>query len=139
MLWLDDLIEHRTDDGKLHFCATKDVFSNRIVGWAIDTRMKARLVVAAIEMSRHRCGEVAGCIVHSDRGLQLRARRVHRALARHDMVGSIGQVGSAEANAVMESFLAILQRNVLDRHPAGPPVTISASRCTRAMTWVTGC
>ncbi len=78
--------------------------------------MKARLVVAAIEMAvARRGGDVAGCIVHSDRGSQFRARKVHRALARHGLVGSMGQVGSAGDNAAMESFFALLQRNVLDR------------------------
>ena len=115
-LWLADITEHRTDEGKLYLAAIKDVFSNRIVGWAIDERMKARLVVAAVEMAVARRGEVAGCILHSDRGSQFRARKVHRALARHGMVGSMGQVGSAGDNAAMESFFALLQRNVLDRH-----------------------
>ena len=114
-LWLADITEHRTDEGKLYVCAIKDVFSNRIVGWAIDERMKARLVVAAIEMAVARRGDVAGCILHSDRGSQFRARKVHRALARHRMVGSMGQVGTAADNAAMESFFALLQRNVLDR------------------------
>ena len=115
-LWLTDLTEHRTREGKLYVCAIKDVYSNRIVGWSIDTRMKARLVVAAIEMAvARRDGDVAGCIVHSDRGSQFRARKVHRALTRHQMVGSMGQVGSAGDNAAMESFFALLQRNVLDR------------------------
>ena len=50
-LWLSDLTEHRTSEGKLYVCAVKDAFSNRIIGWAIDERMKARLVVAAIEMA----------------------------------------------------------------------------------------
>ena len=111
-----DITEHRTAEGKLYLCAIKDLFSNRIVGWAIDERMKARLVVAAIEMAvARRDGDVAGCILHSDRGSQFRARKVHRALARHGMVGSMGQVGSAGDNAAMESFFALLQRNVLDR------------------------
>jgi len=114
-LWLSDLTEHRTREGKLYVCAIKDVFSNRIVGWAIDERMKARLVVAAIEMAAARRGNVAGCILHSDRGSQFRARKVHRALSRHGMVGSMGQVGSAGDNAAMESFFALLQNNVLDR------------------------
>ena len=114
-LWLSDITEHRTREGKLYVCAIKDVFSNRIVGWAIDERMKARLVVAAIEMAVARRGDVAGCILHSDRGSQFRARKVHRALARHGMVGSMGQVGSAGDNAAMESFFALLQKNVLDR------------------------
>jgi putative transposase len=73
-------------------------------------------VVAAIEMAvARRGGDVAGCILHSDRGSQFRARKVHRALARHGMVGSMGQVGSAGDNAAMESFFALLQKNVLNR------------------------
>jgi putative transposase len=114
-LWLADITEHRTVEGKLYCCAIKDVFSNRIVGWAIDSRMKARLVVAAIEMAAARRGDVAGCIFHSDRGSQFRARKVHQALTRYQMVGSMGQVGSAGDNAAMESFFALLQKNVLDR------------------------
>jgi transposase InsO family protein len=114
-LWLADITEHPTGDGKLYLCAIKDTWSNRIVGWSIDGRMKARLVVAAIEMAVARRGEVAGCILHSDRGSQFRARKVQRALTRHLMVGSMGQVGSAGDNAAMESFFALLQRNVLDR------------------------
>jgi transposase InsO family protein len=115
-LWLTDITEHWTREGKLYLCAIKDVYSNRIVGWSIDSRMKARLVVAAIEMAvARRDGGVAGCIVHSDRGSQFRARKVHRALTRHQMVGSMGQVGSAGDNAAMESFFALLQKNVLDR------------------------
>jgi putative transposase len=114
-LWLADITEHRTDEGKLYLCAIKDVFSNRIVGWSIDSRMKARLVVAAIETAVARRGDVAGCILHSDRGSQFRARKAHRALTRHRMVGSMGQVGTAADNAAMESFFALLQKNVLDR------------------------
>jgi transposase InsO family protein len=115
-LWLADITEHRTGDGKLYLAAVKDVFSNRIVGWAIDERMKARLVVAAIDMAvARRGGDVGGCILHSDRGSQFRARKVQRALARHGLVGSMGQVGAAGDNAAMESFFALLQRNVLDR------------------------
>ena len=115
-IWVADLTEHRTGEGKVYLCAIKDLWSNRIVGWAIDERMKARLVVAAIEMAVARRGsDVAGCIFHTDRGSQFRARKVHRALARHGLVGSMGQVGSAGDNAAMESFFALLQRNVLDR------------------------
>ena len=116
VVWVADITEHWTDEGKLYCCAIKDLFSNRIVGWAIDSTMKARLVVAAIETAvARRGGDVAGCIFHSDRGSQFRARKVHRALARHAMVGSMGQVGSAGDNAAMESFFALLQKNVLNR------------------------
>ncbi len=114
-LWLTDITEHRTDEGKLYLCAIKDVCSNRIVGYSIDDRMKASLAVAALDNAAARRGDVAGCILHSDRGSQFRSRKLHRALARHDMVGSMGQVGSAGDNAAMESFFALLQKNVLDR------------------------
>jgi putative transposase len=115
-LWLTDITEHRTDEGKLYLCAIKDVWSNRIVGYSIDSRMKASLAVSALESAVARRGDVAGCIVHSDRGSQFRSRKLQRALTAHGMVGSMGQVGSAGDNAAMESFFALLQKNVLDRH-----------------------
>ena len=114
-LWLSDITEHWTNEGKLYVCAVKDVFSNRIVGYSIDSRMKSTLAVSALNNAVMRRGNVAGCVLHTDRGSQFRARKVHRALTRHQMVGSMGQVGSAGDNAAMESFFALLQKNVLDR------------------------
>jgi transposase InsO family protein len=114
-LWLGDITEHPTREGKLYVCAIKDVFSNRIVGYSIDERMKARLAVAALNNAVARRGDVAGCVFHTDRGSQFRSRKVHRTLSRHRMVGSMGQVGSAGDNAAMESFFALLQKNVLNR------------------------
>ncbi len=114
-LWLTDLTEHWTNEGKLYLCAIKDAYSRRIVGYSISDRMQARIAVAALDNAVARRGDVAGCILHSDRGSQFRSRKLHRALARHDMVGSMGQVGSAGDNAAMESFFALLQKNVLDR------------------------
>jgi len=114
-LWLTDLTEHPTGEGKVYLCAIKDVFSNRIVGYSINSRMKSRIAVAALDNAAARRGEVAGCILHSDRGSQFRSRKVHRALERHQMVGSMGQVGSAGDNAAMEFSFSLLQKNVLDR------------------------
>ncbi len=114
-LWLTDITEHRTAEGKLYLCAVKDVFSNRIVGYSIDSRMKSRLAVDAIENAVARRDDVAGCIVHSDRGSQFRSRKVLRTLARHGLVGSMGRVGAAGDNAAMESFFSLLQKNVLNR------------------------
>lgn len=114
-LWLTDITEHRTGEGKLYLCAIKDVFSNRIVGYSIDSRMKSRLATQALSSAVARRGGVAGCVVHSDRGSQFRSRRFVRALGRHDMVGSMGRVGAAGDNAAMESFFSLLQKNVLDR------------------------
>ncbi|WP_085989310.1 IS3 family transposase [Rhodococcus pyridinivorans] len=114
-LWLTDITEHRTEEGKLYLCAVKDVYSNRIVGYSISDRMKSRLAVTALESAVARRDSVAGCVVHSDRGSQVRSRKFVRALARHDLVGSMGRVGAAGDNAAMESFFALLQKNVLDR------------------------
>ncbi|WP_237083916.1 IS3 family transposase, partial [Mycobacteroides abscessus] len=114
-LWLSDITEHRTGEGKLYLCAIKDVFSNRIVGYSIDSRMKSRLATAALSSAVARRGDVAGCILHSDRGSQFRSRRFVHALGRYEMVGSMGRVGAAGDNAAMESFFSLLQKNVLDR------------------------
>ncbi|OMI84647.1 transposase [Streptomyces sp. M1013] len=114
-LWLTDITEHATGEGKLYLCAVKDVFSDRIVGYSIDARMKSSLAVTALESAVARRDQVAGCIVHSDRGSQFRSRKFVSVLARHDLVGSMGRVGAAGDNAAMESFFALLQKNVLDR------------------------
>ena len=114
-LWLTDVTEHWTDEGKLYLCAIKDVFSGRIVGYSISDRMKARLAVNALDSAVSRRRDAAGCIVHSDRGSQFRSRKFVHAMNRHHLIGSMGQVGAAGDNAAMESFFALLQKNVLDR------------------------
>ncbi|MGY5766685.1 IS3 family transposase [Brachybacterium sp. DNPG3] len=114
-LWLTDITEHWTDEGKLYLCAIKDVFSGRIVGYSIDTRMTARLAVNALNNAASRRSGAAGCIVHSDRGSQFRSRKFVHALNRHHLIGSMGKVGAAGDNAAMESFFALLQKNVLNR------------------------
>ncbi|MCX5112510.1 IS3 family transposase [Streptomyces sp. NBC_00378] len=114
-LWLTDVTEHATGEGKLYLCAVKDVYSGRIVGYSIDARMKSSLAVRALESAVARRGQVAGCIVHSDRGSQFRSRKFVVVLARHSMIGSMGRVGAVGDNAAMESFFALLQKNVLDR------------------------
>ena len=114
-LWLTDITEHRTREGKVYLCAIKDVFSNRIVGYSIDSRMKSQLAIRALHSAVARRGDVAGCILHSDRGSQFRSRKFVHALNQHEMVGSMGRVGAAGDNAAMESFFSLLQKNVLDR------------------------
>jgi transposase InsO family protein len=114
-LWLADITEHKTSEGKLYLCAIKDVFSNRIVGYSISDRMKSRLAVAALNNAVARRHALAGCVLHTDRGSQFRSRKFIRALGRHGLVGSMGRVGAAGDNAAMESFFALLQKNVLDR------------------------
>ncbi len=68
-LWLTDITEHRTLEGKLYCCVVKDVFSNRIVGYATDSRMTAQLAVRALHHAVALRGPGA-TVVHSDRGSQ---------------------------------------------------------------------
>lgn len=116
-MWLTDITEHHTSEGKLYMCAVKDLWSKRIVGYSIDARMKKRIAINALRMALQRRGHVAGCIVHSDRGSQFRAHAFVAELKDHDLTGSMGRVASSPDNAAMESFFALLQKNVLNRHP----------------------
>jgi putative transposase len=131
-LWLSDITEHLTREGKLYVCAIKDVFSDRIVGYCMDSRMKSRLATTALHNAVARRGEVAGCIVHTDRGSQFRSRKFVHALARHDMVGSMGRVGAADDNAAMESFFSLLQKNVLNRRRWDTPEQLHIA----IVTWI---
>jgi putative transposase len=114
-VWVTDITEHPTAEGKLYCCAIKDLFSNRIVGYAIDERMTAQLAVTALRtaVARHQPSRVV--VVHSDRGSQFRARSFRAVLAAAGLQGSMGRVASAGDNAAMESWHALLQKNVLDR------------------------
>lgn len=67
-LWLSDITEHKTGEGKLYLCAIKDVFSNQIVGYSISDRMKARLALDAVNSAVAPRRNVAGCVIHTDRG-----------------------------------------------------------------------
>ena len=73
-VWVTDLTEHPTAEGKLYCCAIKDLFSNRIVGYAIDERMTAQLAVTALRTAVARRRPPGVVVVHSDRGSQLQAR-----------------------------------------------------------------
>ncbi len=69
-VWLTDITEHPTGEGKLYLCAIKDVWSGRIVGYSMDSRMKASLAVSALNNALSLRGRPTGTIVHSDRGSQ---------------------------------------------------------------------
>jgi putative transposase len=112
-VWLTDITEHRTTEGRLCLCAIKDLYSNRIVGYALDERMRAPLAVRALR-NAIRIRDPRGAIVHSDRGSQFRSTAFVRVLRNNGLVGSMGRVASAGDNATMESFNSLLQNNVLD-------------------------
>jgi putative transposase len=112
--WLTDITEHWTAEGKLYLCAIKDLFSNRIVGYSIDARMTADLACSALRNAIALRGPV-NTTVHSDRGSQFRSHAFVKVLREAKLTGSMGRVGACGDNAAMESFFALLQKNVLDR------------------------
>ncbi len=115
VVWLTDITEHPTLEGKLYCCAIKDVFSNRIVGYALDERMTAALAVSALRSAIARRQPHGTVVVHSDRGSQFRSRAFRAVLKSAALTGSMGRVAAAGDNAAMESFFSLLQKNVLNR------------------------
>lgn len=113
--WLTGITEHPTAEGKLYLCAFKDVYSGRIVGYSMDARMTAQLAVSALRNAIALRDPAGTLIVHSDRGSQFRSAAFVRTLKDHGLAGSMGRVGACGDNAAMESFFALLQKNVLDR------------------------
>jgi transposase InsO family protein len=115
-LWLTDITEHPTRAGKVYLAAVLDVYARRIVGWSIADHLRAELVVDALEMARWRRRPAPGqTVLHSDRGAQYTSWAFGNRLRDAGLLGSMGRVGSAYDNAMMESFFSTLQRELLDR------------------------
>jgi len=114
-VWLTDITEHPTLEGKLYVCAIKDLCSNRIVGYAINEWMTAQLATSALRAAIARRQPSGTVVVHSDRGSQFRSRAFRAVLSAAGLTGSMGRVAAAGDNAAMESFFSLLQKNVLNQ------------------------
>ncbi len=115
-LWLTDITEHPTREGKVYCAAALDVYSRRIAGWSIADHLRGELVVDALEMARWRRRPPLGqTVVHSDRSAQYTSWAFGHRLRAAGLPGSMGRAGSALDNAMMESFFGTLQRELLDR------------------------
>ena len=114
-VWLTGITEHPTTEGKLYLCAFKDVYSNRIVGYSMGSRMTAQLAVSALRNAVALRKPAGTLVIHPGRGSQFRSHAFVRTLRTHGLTGSMGRVGACGDNAAMESFFALLQKNVLDR------------------------
>ncbi len=114
-LWVTDITEHPTREGKVYLAAVLDVYSRRIVGWSIADHLRSELVVDALEMARWRRRPPPGqTVVHSDRGSHYTSWAFGHRLRSAGLLGSMGRVGSAYDNAMMESFFGTLQLELLD-------------------------
>ncbi|MFI6744550.1 IS3 family transposase [Nonomuraea sp. NPDC050451] len=114
-LWLTDITEHPTGEGKLYCAAVMDAYSRRIIGWSIDARQNTELVVNALAMAvARRKPDARSTILHSDHGTQYTSWAFGKRLRDAGLLGSMGTVGDCYDNAMMESFWGTMQLELLD-------------------------
>jgi putative transposase len=94
-VWVTDITEHATVERRLYCGAIKDLFSNRVVGYALDERMTAQLAVSALRSAIARRQPEDTLVVHSDRGSQFRSRAYRAVLKSAGLSGSMGRVAAA--------------------------------------------
>lgn len=111
--WGMDITYVPTREGWLFLALVVDLFSRRIVGWAMAATMTSRLVVDALEMAGRRREVTAGLVAHSDRGSQYASDHYQAELRRHGMVCSMSGVGQCWDNAVVESTFSSLKRELV--------------------------
>lgn len=108
--YVSDITYIWTQEGWLYLAVYIDLFSRRVVGWSMGSRMKARLVTDALQMALWQRRPAAGLIVHSDRGSQYASNTYRGLLTAHGFVGSMSRKGDCWDNAVAESFFASLKK-----------------------------
>jgi putative transposase len=114
-LWVTDITEHRTYEGKGYCAVVLDTFSRRVVGWSIDSSQTAALVTNALGMAIANRDPAPGVIVHSDHGVQFTAWVFTDRAKRSGLVPSMGSIGDCYDNAVIESFWGRRQTELLNR------------------------
>jgi putative transposase len=92
-LWVTDITEHPTREGKVYCAAVLDVFPRRIVGWSIDSTPTAALVTNALSMAIGQRTPTDGTVIHSDQGTQFTSRAFTRRAIDSGLVPSMGSIG----------------------------------------------
>lgn len=116
-LWITDITEHPTEEGKIYCAAVMDAYSRLIIGWSINSHMRTELVTDALGMAILRRKPENHTILHSDHGSQYTSWAFGQRLHAAGLLASMGTVGDCYDNAMMESFWGTLQLEVLDRKP----------------------
>jgi putative transposase len=114
-LWLTDITEHPTREGKVYCCVVLDAHSRRVVGWSIDSHQASSLVTNALQMAISTRTPSGGTVIHSDHGSQFSSWAFSERVRQAGLLPSMGTVGDAFDNAVIESFWARLQTELLNR------------------------
>jgi putative transposase len=112
--YVGDITYIRTWEGWLYLAIILDVFSRRIVGWAMGTTLHTELVVRSFEMAVCR-RQARGAIAHSDQGCQYTSLTYGRRIREAGLVQSMGSRGDCFDNAMAESFFATLECELLDQ------------------------
>src|SRR3954470_18974219 len=112
-VWAADIKQIKTGEGWLYLAAVQDLFSRRIVGWAMAGHMRQELVVEALEMAVRRRRPAKGTIHHSDHGGQFIGLTFGQTCHDAGIAQSMGAVGSCFDNAVAETFFATLTKELL--------------------------
>jgi putative transposase len=114
-LWVADMTYVPTWAGFIYLAMVLDVWSRRVVGWAIGEHMTADLVLAALNMAITQRRRPKGVIHHSDQGSQYTSVAFGQRCAKMGVRPSMGSVGDAYDNAMAESFFASLECELIDR------------------------
>ena len=114
-LWMTDITEHPTREGKLYCCIVLDAFSRLVVGWAIDSTQTTVLVLNALGMATARRSPAGELVIHSDRGVQFTSWAFSQRVRDAGIAPSMGAVGSPYDNAMVESFWGRMQVELLNR------------------------
>lgn len=107
--WVADITYIRTRGGWLYLAVVLDLYSRKIVGWAMAPAMETALVCKALHMAIAQRRPSAGLIVHSDQGCQYASSAYQKLLSTHGLVGSMSRKGNCWDNAVMERFFLSLK------------------------------
>jgi putative transposase len=111
--WVADITYIPTREGWLYLAAVEDLYSRRVVGWALAGHMESRLVVDALELAVQRRLPGEGLLAHSDRGSQYASEHYQILLARHGIACSMSRKADCWDNAPMESFFASLKKELV--------------------------
>jgi transposase InsO family protein len=114
-LWMTDITEHPTREGKVYCCVVLDAFSRLVVGWSIDSTQTTKLVLNALGMATRRRIPDGELVIHSDRGAQFTSWAFGDNVRSAGLAPSMGAVGSAYDNAMVGSFWGRMQVELLNR------------------------
>lgn len=112
-VWVTDITYIWTKEGWLYLASVMDLFSRRIIGWAMDKRMTKELVITALKRAIGRQPPKPGLIHHSDRGSQYCSKDYQAILKKNKITVSMSRKGNCYDNACIESFHSIIKRELI--------------------------